>query len=559
MSTRPQRRRCAIYTRKSSEEGLDQVFNSLDAQREACEAYIRSQRHEGWQLLATHYDDGGFSGGTLERPALQRLLAEIERGAVDTVVVYKVDRLTRALSDFARLVEIFDRREVSFVSVTQAFNTTSSMGRLTLNVLLSFAQFEREVTGERIRDKFAASRAKGLWMGGFVPLGYDLKERQLIVNDGEAATVRHIFERYCVLRCVRLLKSELDAAGIRSKRRVSASGRVSGGVAFSRGALYALLQNRLYLGDAVHKGKAYPGQHAAILDSALWDRTQATLKDNRVAQKNGSRTKEPSLLAGLLFDAAGGRMTPVHTQRRGRRYRYYVASGPTPLRLPAHELEVLVLERLAPMLGNSASANQLPTQAHSEADGAEAGAGNIDAARPGSAATDRSTLLKVVQRITVAQDRLLIRLDEHSNMAGSLCDAADETGSGEASLHLDPLQLTVPYRVQCCRGEIRLLSADGREAFVRSPNHTLVKAVARGFAWRHRIVEEGLLIGDVAKQVGCTDRYVSQMLRLGFLAPDIVRAILEGREPVDLTLDRVADGIPFSWAEQRQRFGFARV
>jgi DNA invertase Pin-like site-specific DNA recombinase len=557
MSPRPQRRRCAIYTRKSSAEGLDQAFNSLDAQREACEAYIRSQRHEGWQLLATRYDDGGFSGGTLERPALQRLLAEIERGAVDTVVVYKVDRLTRALSDFARLVEIFDRQNVSFVSVTQAFNTTSSMGRLTLNVLLSFAQFEREVTGERIRDKFAASRAKGLWMGGFVPLGYDLKERQLIVNEEEAAAVRHIFERYCVLRCVRLLKSELDAAGIRSKRRGSASGRMSGGTAFSRGALYALLQNRLYLGEAVHKGKAYPGQHAAILESALWDRAQATLKDNRVAQKHGLRAKEPSLLAGLLFDAAGRRMTPVHTQRRGRRYRYYVASGSTPLRLPAHELEALVLERLAPILTISASANQSPTQIDRGADGAEAGAGHIDAARSGSAAIHRSALLKLVQRITVEQDRLLIRLDEHGNTAGSHCDAADETGSDEASLSLDPLQLTVPYRVQSCRGEIRLLSADGGEPSVRSPNHALVKAVARGFAWRRKIVDERLLIGNIAKQVGCADRYVSQMLRLGFLAPDIVCAILEGREPVDLTLDRLAEGVPFSWAEQRQRYGFA--
>jgi site-specific DNA recombinase len=559
MSPRPVRRRCAIYTRKSSEEGLEQAFNSLDAQREACEAYIRSQRHEGWQLLTTRYDDGGVSGGTLERPALQQLLADIERGTVQTVVVYKVDRLTRALSDFARLVEIFDRRGVSFVSVTQQFNTTSSMGRLTLNVLFSFAQFEREVTGERIRDKFAASRAKGLWMGGFVPLGYDLKERQLIVNDGEAATVRHIFERYCALRCVRLLKSELDVAGIRSKRRVSASGRMSGGEVFSRGALYALLQNRLYLGEAVHKGKAHPGQHAAILDPVLWDRAQVTLKDNRVAQKNGARAKEPSLLAGLLFDAAGSRITPVHTQRRGRRYRYYVASGSTPLRLPAHELETLVLERLSPILDNSASAHQSPTQG-AEADGAEARTDHINARWSGSAATDRFTLLKVVQRITVAQDRLLIRLNEHSNKTGSQCDAADKTGSDEAaSLHLDPLQLTVRYRVKSCRGEIRLLSADGGEPSVRSPNHALVKALARGFAWRRRIVDEGLLIGDVAKQVGCTDRYVSQMLRLGFLAPDIVCAILKGCEPVDLTLDRLAEGIPVSWAEQRQRFGFLRT
>lgn len=286
-----------------------------------------------------------------------------------------------------------------------------------------------------------------------------------------------------------------------------------------------MLQNRLYLGEAVHKGKTYPGQHAAILDAALWERAQATLQDNRVAQKNGSRAKEPSLLAGLLFDASGHRLTPVHTQRRGRRYRYYVASGSTPLRIPAHELEALVLERLAPILGDSPSGNPSTAHVNWVADGAEAGAGHINAARPGSAATDRSALLKMVRRITVAQDRIVIRLDEHSNTTGSHCDAADETGRDEASLHLDPLLLTVPYRVQSCRGEIRLLSADGRQLSVRSPNHALVKAVARGFAWRRRIVDEGLLIGEVAKQVGCTDRYVSEMLRLGFLAPDIVCAI----------------------------------
>ena len=274
--------RCAIYTRKSTDEGLDQAFNSLDAQREACAAFILSQKHEGWSALPVAYDDGGYSGGTMERPALQRLMADIDAGQVDVVVVYKVDRLTRALSDFAKLVEVFDRHDVSFVSITQQFNTTTSMGRLTLNVLLSFAQFEREVIGERVRDKIAASKKKGMWMGGMPPLGYDVKDRKLVVNEDEARIVRHIFERYLELKSVRTLQEEIAAAGTRSKQRVRPDGSVYGGQVLGRGALYQMLQNRIYRGEITHKGSAYPGQHPAIIDQALWDRVQATLAENRV-------------------------------------------------------------------------------------------------------------------------------------------------------------------------------------------------------------------------------------------------------------------------------------
>ena len=270
---RPSRkRRCAIYTRKSTDEGLDQAFNSLDAQREACAAFILSQKHEGWTVLPSPYDDGGYSGGTMERPALKRLLAEIEAGQVDVVVVYKVDRLTRALSDFAKLVDVFDRHGVSFVSITQQFNTTTSMGRLTLNVLLSFAQFEREVIGERVRDKIAASKKKGMWMGGMPPLGYDVKDRKLAVNDEEAEIVRHIFQRYVALKSVHALQDELAAAGIRSKRRIRPSGIAYGGQTLARGALYAMLQNRIYRGDITHKGSAYPGEHPAIIDRKFMGR-----------------------------------------------------------------------------------------------------------------------------------------------------------------------------------------------------------------------------------------------------------------------------------------------
>src|SRR6202171_12993 len=285
----PGRKRSAIYTRKFSEEGLEQEFNSLQAQCEACEAYIRSQRHEGWVLARTRYDDGGFSGGNMERPALQRLLADIQGDRIDTIVVYKVDRLTRSLADFARLVEIFDAQGVSFVSVTQQFNTTSSMGRLTLNVLLSFAQFEREVTGERIRDKIAASKKKGMWMGGNVPLGYDVKDLKLIINEPEAATVRVIFRRYAELGSVALLKAELDRLGIVSKRREGAGGRLAGGQHFSRGALYLMLQNRIYRGEITHQGTAYPGQHKAIIDPELWQTVQDKLAANRQERALGVR------------------------------------------------------------------------------------------------------------------------------------------------------------------------------------------------------------------------------------------------------------------------------
>jgi len=296
----PNRKRSAIYTRKSSEEGLEQEFNSLAAQREACEAYICSQRHEGWVVARAHYDDGGFSGGNMERPALQRLLADIRGGRIDVVVVYKVDRLTRSLADFARLVEIFDTQSVSFVSVTQQFNTTSSMGRLTLNVLLSFAQFEREVTGERIRDKIAASKKKGMWMGGNVPLGYDACEGTLIIDPAEAETVRRIFALYHELGSVRRVKEEADRLGLRTKRRIAANGTEGGGKPFSRGHLYRLLSNPIYAGQIAHKGQLFLGQHPALIDDETWTAVRNRLAANARDHRHKVKSAEPSLLAGLL-------------------------------------------------------------------------------------------------------------------------------------------------------------------------------------------------------------------------------------------------------------------
>ncbi|MGI8570414.1 MAG: recombinase family protein [Methylocella sp.] len=319
--------RCAIYTRKSSDEGLEKEFNSLDAQREACEAYIVSQRHAGWVALADMYDDGGLSGGTMELPALKRLLEDIKAVKVQSVVVYKVDRLTRSLADFAKIVDVLDAHNASFVSVTQQFNTTTSMGRLTLNMLLSFAQFEREIAGERIRDKIAASKRKGMWMGGNVPLGYDVKDRKLIVNEPEAATVRLIFQRYAELGSVALLRAELDRLGIVSKLREGAGGRLAGGQRFSRGALYLMLGNRIYRGEIVHQGTAYPGQHEAIIDPELWQIVQDKLAANRQERSLAVGAAAPSLLAGLIVDANGNRMTPTHATKRAKRYRYCVSAS----------------------------------------------------------------------------------------------------------------------------------------------------------------------------------------------------------------------------------------
>ena len=354
--------RCAIYTRKSSEEGLEQAFNSLDAQREACAAFILSQKHEGWTVLPTLYDDGGFSGGTMDRPALKRLLGDIGAGKVDVVVVYKIDRLTRSLFDFAKIVEAFDARGVSFVSITQQFNTTTSMGRLTLNVLLSFAQFEREVAGERIRDKIAASKKKGMWMGGLPPLGYDVQNRKLVVNEQGGSHRPSISSGAmfssdrCALYRQNLMPQGSGASGGRWR-----TAPTYGGQKLSRGALYLMLQNRIYRGEITHKGNAYPGEHPAIVDKPLWDQVQAMLAENRVNRATGSDAKHPSLLAGLAFDENGERLTPSHAVKKGTRYRYYVSTSlitgaakdrSKGRRIPAANLETLVITRLRTFLAD---------------------------------------------------------------------------------------------------------------------------------------------------------------------------------------------------------------
>ena len=350
--------RCAIYTRKSSEEGLEMEFNSLDAQREAGLAYIQSQKSEGWMLVGDRYDDGGFSGGSMERPGLQRLLRDVEAGRIDVIVVSKVARLSRSLGDFARIVEVFDRHNASFVSITQQFNTTTSMGRLTLNILLSFAQFEREVIGERIREKFAASRARGMWMGGTPPLGYDVRDRKLVVNETEAELVRLVFARFLRVGSATKLAQELRRAGHTTKSWTTQDGKSRPGKPIDKGALYKLLNNRVYLGEAVHKGTSYPGEHAAIIDAATWDNVHAVLAANRVARANGTRAQTPALLRGLIFAPGGHAMTPSHTRKAGRLYRYYVASdairqgyADCPVRsVPAAEVEEAVVAQVRHLL-----------------------------------------------------------------------------------------------------------------------------------------------------------------------------------------------------------------
>jgi DNA invertase Pin-like site-specific DNA recombinase len=470
--------RCAIYTRKSSEEGLEQEFNSLDAQREACAAFILSQKHEGWVVIEAPYDDGGVSGATMERSALRRLLADIAAGRVDTVVTYKVDRLTRSLADFAKIVEVFDANGVSFVSVTQQFNTTTSMGRLTLNVLLSFAQFEREVTGERIRNKIAASKRKGMWMGGPVPLGYDAIERKLVVNRAEAATVRHVFRRYAELGSVRLLKETLDAEGIVGKVRVSRTGQRTGGKPFARGALYRMLQNRIYLGETVHRDNSYPGEHEAIIDRDLWDRVQATLAENRVEPGNGGAASNPSLLAGLLHDDQGERMTPSHAVKNGRRYRYYLSrslttqnreAAPHGRRIPAGEIDRLVTDRLKTFLASEAevfAAVQPQVRAGPAQRRLIAQAATLAREWKAQTPTETRKLLRaVVSRIDLRPDRVDMRLLPERLVAAMAGEPPGTGPAANAASAAAELTLTVPARLKRVGLEMKLLieGPDGRQ------------------------------------------------------------------------------------------------
>lgn len=520
----PNRVRCAIYTRVSTDQGLEQDFNSLDAQYDASQAYIRSQAHAGWTLLRAKYDDGGFSGGDTDRPALQQLLEDVRAGKIDVIVVYKVDRLTRSLADFAKLVELFDKHNESFVSVTQQFNTTTSMGRLTLNVLLSFAQFEREVTSERIRDKIAASKRKGLWVGGMAPLGYDTTDRKITVNEAEAERVRLIFQYYFKLGSLSLLMADLRKRGIVTKVRTLKSGQKVGGIPFTRGPLAHLLRNRFYVGEVLFKGEVLAGEQPAIVDRALYDAVQAKLNE-QVNNHKAARMTSGALLAGRIFDDRGNRMTPSHARKRGIKYRYYLSSALLQgqadragrvSRVPAAEIEGLVIRSVR------------------------------DHLKPSAQIEDAVLINTHVAGIEVQPDQLVIELT----------DTTDIGAKGSRGRNV----LGVPWRkISSTRRREILLPAGvtaQRARPIRSETRaTLIVSIARGRRWLKEIVETAKAnVEYIAKREDCSVRQVNMTISLAFLAPDIVKAAIEGRLPRGIGVTRLRDA-PVEWSRQHAMLG----
>ena len=530
--------RCAIYTRKSTEDGLEQDFNSLDAQREACAAYILSQTHEGWEGTSELYDDGGFSGGSMDRPGLKQLLQDVIAGKVDVIVVYKVDRLTRSLADFAKIVDILDEHDASFVSVTQSFNTTTSMGRLTLNVLLSFAQFEREVTGERIRDKIAASKKKGMWMGGPVPLGYELGDRKLAINQREAETVRHLFQRYTELQSVPQLVEELAAQGYRTKVRPYKDGRQIGGVAFRTGALSQLLKNPIYTGKVRHKDTIYDGEHEAIIDQALFDEVQSIFAANRRDNALDKKSRNPSLLVGTITDPDCRPMTPTHASTGSKRFRYYVTrlepgdDKNKAWRLPSGEIERLVTDTLAREISNTVSAT-----------------GEANIMREQMAAN--SEIANRLQNAAIHEKRKIlldhkvkVQIREAQVILGF--QTADESKSTE---------VRIDAKLAKQGSELKFTIPPTNASIKPAPNTTLQKLVAQAFAAQDLVLtgKPNPALSDYSR------RYLGQLVRISWLAPDIIASIMDGTQPVDLTGRKLtrANAIPPDWPSQRKMFGFA--
>jgi site-specific DNA recombinase len=526
--------RCAIYTRKSTEYNLELAFNSLDAQREACEAYIKSQAHEGWRAIPGRYDDGAFSGASLERPALQQLLADVRAGNIDIALVYKVDRLTRSLADFAKLIELFDAHGVSFVSVTQSFNTSSSMGRLTLNVLLSFAQFERELIGERVRDKIAASKRKGLWVGGPVPLGYAAVDKKIAVVAAEAEAVRTIFARYLELGSIRALAEDLDRRGIRSKPRRLSNGRTMGGGRLGVGALAHLLKNRFYIGEVVYGGEAHRGEHEPILEPALFEAVQGKLAAQAVARRCRLRGS-PALLTRRLFDERGNRMSPSHSNKGGARYRYYVSQAmlqgkPPPAglvgRVPAAEIEALVVAALRNHLNASDTEEPLPD-------------------------TDRDLLERRLERVTLTPNHLELRLRQSAQAHNPANDGSSAPPIANVTTITVPWTSPVPVAV---KGVIHVPAHN--TPMTPSRRDTLLMAIAKARNWVDELAHGRLgSFAVLARREGKRERHIRLLAALAFVSPRIVSALLEGCAPVDLTLTKFVRALPWSWAEQERRFG----
>ena len=530
--------RCAIYTRKSTEHNLDLEFNSLDAQREACEAYIKSQAHEGWRPIPDRYDDGAFSGASLDRPDLQKLLAEVRAGKIDIIVVYKVDRLTRSLADFAKLVELFDQHSVSFVSVTQSFNTTSSMGRLTLNVLLSFAQFEREVIGERVRDKIAASKRKGIWVGGPVPLGYANVDKKLVVVPEEAETVRSIYSRYLELGSIGALVAELDRTGVRTKRRPGAKGGMAGGFRFGVGALAYLLKNRLYVGEMAYRGELHRGEHDPIVERSMFDAVQAKLAAGAVERRLRLKAS-PALLAGRIFDDRGNRMSPTHSVKRGARYRYYVSRAfvqqrrddvGSVVRAPAPEVENMVLTAVRRYL---------------EADGREG--------KP-IVRDDRDLVERYVVRVVVNASAIEVQVVAPTAQPVTESDQHGDGMDRDAD-NPGPITITLPWvskNFTAVKGVIHApaddltLNTERREA--------LLRAISKARCWIDDLVTgHGSSFAEIAARERKVERLIRMRATLAFTSPRIVTAIIDGSAPADLTVTRLATSLPLSWAEQERQ------
>jgi len=526
--------RCAIYTRVSTEQGLDQEFNSLDAQYDAASAYIKSQTHAGWTLIRSRYDDGGYSGGSTDRPDLQRLLEDIRARKIDVIVVYKVDRLTRSLADFAKLVELFDAHGVSFVSVTQQFNTTTSMGRLTLNVLLSFAQFEREVTSERIRDKIAASKRKGIWVGGNLPLGYEMKDGKIAVVEEEAEQVRLIFRRYLELSSVNELVRDLTERNIRTKTKKLSTGATRGGIPFGRGALYYLLSNHFYIGEVKYKNEILPGEQPPILDRALFE----AVRHKALAQwshRTLVRNKSDHLLTGLLFDDVGNRMVPTHATKAGVRYRYYVStrvlngearavSAGSISRVPAADIEGAITKSMKEYLADKED-NSITKAAHFE---------------------DCGALVQLVTRIVVQKDRLIVHLKSE--------------GTNEASVSPDDESFTIPWQKPPSKKSRQIMLPHNTPRSEVRPQRferraRLVSAIGRGRQWLDDVVSGRVTtVAELCAHEKCSVRQVNMTISLAFLAPNLVKAAVEGRLPRGIGIERLRD-LPTEWSQQFEALG----
>jgi DNA invertase Pin-like site-specific DNA recombinase len=583
-SSMRRRLRCAIYTRKSSEEGLEQEFNSLDAQREACEAYILSQKHDGWIALPAYYDDGGLSGGNMERPALKRLLEDVSAGRVDVIVVYKVDRLTRSLSDFARIVDTLNKHQVSFVSVTQHFNTTSSMGRLTLNVLLSFAQFEREIAGERIRDKIAASKRKGMWMGGTIPFGYQVNDRRLEIVESEATTLRLMFKMYAQLGTVEALMEYLIHNGITNQRDHTAHQTASSTTdqsanqtvptAFSRGALYHILKNPLYIGKTTHKGTSYDGLHEAIIDDALWTKVQQKIADNTNNQTSGRRSKHPSLLVGKILTDDGQMLTPTHTVKRGVRYRYYINQKAEPkskiegnarppiIRIPAPAIERLVTDRLLTLLRSqtelAALLHPLNLSASQLREIIQKAQETADRWSSKSAADQRTILHNILIKVCLRNDHVELQLSRSSllqSLIGPTLSNSSHTVKSAEHPSADPDDDVVCIQTTTCLepsgNGLRLIINDTNQA---SPNMQLAPLLGEAFMLREELLNGSHdSIESMSKALQTTNGYISARIRLTYLSPSLIKKILNGDVSNTISPTRLIDAskdLPVKWGEQ---------